>query len=170
MQAEIFTHLVHWDIPELRIVPGTQKAVTSFWMNNVTDTFAFPKSHLLSHWFQGPTLCYLECQVCLGILVRFLHTLLGCYNSTVLLVPLLKVSHAPAHQNVLAMFFSQCLMWVISVIPDNMTKESNTRRASEKVSLSKIHEHHWYGGWEDPGIASTPILWLQLEEHCSLNR
>lgn len=30
MKAEIFIHLVHWDIPELSMVPGTQEAVTSF--------------------------------------------------------------------------------------------------------------------------------------------
>lgn len=144
MKAEIFIHLVHWDIPELSMVPGTQEAVTSFWMNNVTDTFAFPKSHLLSHWFQGLTLCYLECQACLGILVRFLHTLLGCYKSTVPLVPLLKVSHAPAHQNVLAMFSS---VFNVSSICDSRQHDQG-KQYKEGIREGVPVQNTW-----------TPLIW-----------
>lgn len=46
---KIFTYIVHWDSLELRIAPGTEKAVTSNYMKMKLILSPSLQSHPLSH-------------------------------------------------------------------------------------------------------------------------
>lgn len=56
------------------------------------------------------------------------------------------------------------------MVPDDVTKENNIMKASEKVSLSQIPKYHWYRGCEISGDHPLPSFDFQLKEHHSLNR